>query len=244
MRAATVVLALVSTAGCAADRVVDAAPSSTPTSTPTGTSQDVDPTTSARVSDVPQEAPPSTPSLSAADIPASGPGQWNVATPTGDTPTAVAGQEIGVAVEVEQNLPIDADSAAEFIMATLRDPRGWEPLDQVRFRLIADPAQARIVIHIATPGTTDTMCAPLQTLGYLSCRSGNAVMMNAQRWVDATDEFSSLEVYRQYLINHEVGHALGHGHEVCPAPGVPAPVMQQQTIGLQGCAPNPWPSIA
>ena len=44
------------------------------------------------------------------------------------------------------------------------------------------------------------------------------------------------------MINHEVGHFLGHGHATCPADGSPASVMLQQSIDLQGCTPNAWPA--
>ena len=47
--------------------------------------------------------------------------------------------------------------------------------------------------------------------------------------------------YRHMVVNHEMGHWLGSGHQYCGGIGQPAPVMQQQSIDLQGCAFNPWP---
>ena len=61
------------------------------------------------------------------------------------------------------------------------------------------------------------------------------------RWANATEEFASLEVYREYVVNHEVGHVLGHHHQQCPGKGRLAPVMQQQTIKVAPCRPNGWP---
>ena len=98
-------------------------------------------------------------------------------------------------------------------------------------------------VYVATPGTTDRLCAPLLTRGSVSCQNGVRVVLNAERWVSGAAAYGRDTVgYRRYLVNHEFGHALGRQHVGCPRKGRPAPVMLQQTKGLDGCRANPWPT--
>ncbi|MFE6237390.1 DUF3152 domain-containing protein [Cellulosimicrobium sp. NPDC057862] len=161
----------------------------------------------------------------------------------GEAPAPGAGTVRSVRVEFERGLPLDGEVLATAVLATLNDPRGWSGPDGVTFsRTAADDASIRVVL--ASPATTDRMCAPLATEGKYSC--GNSVtgvaVLNFERWVLGAPDFGDdVATYRQYLVNHEVGHVLGHGHEDCPAPGAVAPVMVQQSISAQGCLTNGWP---
>ena len=156
-----------------------------------------------------------------------------------------SGRLVTYRVEVEQGSGVAPRDFARAIDGTLRHKQGWTAGGHWRFQRIStgDPD---LIIRLATPDTVDELCgaAGANTGGYTSCRAGQHVMLNLDRWHLGVPHVTDLNTYRHYLINHEVGHGLGKGHEKCPAPGQRAPVMSQQTLGLHGCRANGWPRSA
>lgn len=147
------------------------------------------------------------------------------------------------AVRVEDGIDIDADETAGTIAAILTDERGWQELDGVVFQQVEDPESAEFTISLASPPTVDALCAPAQTGGTWNCRIGDDVVLNSDRWLLMTPTFDDLDEYRAYMVNHEVGHFLGHDHATCPGEGATAPVMLQQSMALDGCIANGWPAL-
>ncbi|MBL0884805.1 DUF3152 domain-containing protein [Myceligenerans indicum] len=151
------------------------------------------------------------------------------------------GRVFTVRVVVEKGLPVDRAVFAHAVMTTLNDDRGWSSVDGVTFaRTDADDYDFRIVL--AGPRTTDELCSPLDTGGTLSCGVVGSVVLNFGRWAHGSDAWNSDVRYRQYLVNHEVGHVIGHPHDQCAGKGKKATVMVQQTLSTQGCRPEPWPA--
>lgn len=183
----------------------------------------------------PTPAPPT-----AVEIPASASGELAVV--PGEVPAKGPGGRLSYTLKVEGGLPLDGAAIATQVHRILTDPRGWQPIEGVAFARTSGPADFELII--ASPALTDRLCYPLDTIGQLSCRNGNRVILNARRWATAVPWYSDMNAYRTYLVNHEVGHRLGHGHKNCPGPGAPAPVMVQQSKSLYGCKANPWPSVA
>jgi len=148
-------------------------------------------------------------------------------------------------VQLETSLPESGDGAALRMHEILNSPRGWAGTHGSAFELVSDTDQADLVIHLASPQTVDLACAALNTAGLWSCRLGPNIYLNVDRWFYGTPTWAGqpIDEYRSYLINHEVGHYLGFGHVGCPAVGAPSPVMQQQSIDLNGCLPNAWPDV-
>ncbi|MFV2195934.1 DUF3152 domain-containing protein [Nocardiopsis sp. LOL_012] len=158
----------------------------------------------------------------------------------GESEVMGEGPLLTYAVEVEKGLPEDPEDFTAAVEEILGDPRGWTGGGERSVQRV-DSDDADIRVLLSAPDTVDRLCAPLDTNGFVSCANGNRAVINQNRWATGVDHFDGdLETYRVYLINHEVGHTLGHGHVFCPSPGEPAPVMQQQTLFLQGCEPNGW----
>ena len=172
-----------------------------------------------------------------------------VVVPVGDGRLAVVpggGEAVGSGplrtyeVEVEGGLGVDVEEFARAVERTLADPRSWTAGGRRALQRVEGDADVRVAL--ASPQTVDRLCAPLQTNGRYSCANGDRAVLNTVRWLEGADAYAGrLADYRHYLVNHEVGHVLGFGHGDCPAVGEVAPVMLQQTIGLQGCLPGPWP---
>jgi hypothetical protein len=148
-------------------------------------------------------------------------------------------------VETEASLTEQLPALQAAVEAALGNgTQGWSARTGYSFQRIERPDEASIRIVLAPPAVVDDMCwrVGLDTAGLYSCWDGRHTMLNSDRWFSATVDFADLQIYRTYLINHEVGHGIGMDHEYCPAPGELAPLMQQQSISLQGCRPNAWPN--
>lgn len=173
-------------------------------------------------------------------IPEQAHGTFDIA--QGESRVVGTGDLVTYTVEVEDGLPLDHREVVKMVDSVLADERGWASVQHRALqRVESDPA---FRIRLASPVTADRLCAPLDTGGRLSCRNGENVVLNAWRWVHGAAAYGGdTAAYRRYMINHEFGHALGNGHRSCPNRGAPAPVMLQQTKGLRGCTPNPWPTI-
>ncbi|MET7984852.1 DUF3152 domain-containing protein [Streptomyces sp. NPDC005281] len=155
-------------------------------------------------------------------------------------------------VDIEQGLGLDGALFADAVQKTLNDTRSWAHGDARTFERV-DSGKPDFVITLASPGTTAEWCAKSgldTTEDNVSCDSASTerVMINAYRWAQGSETYGfgdKIHAYRQMLINHEVGHRLGHGHVTCQKDGDLAPVMQQQTKFLDHdgihCLANPWP---
>jgi hypothetical protein len=172
-------------------------------------------------------------------------------------------------IEVENGLDptmYGGDSSfAQMVDQTLDNPKGWTHNPQFAFIRI-DEGKPDFRISLVSPMTVREGCGyefRLETSCYnpsYGAERQSRVFVNEARWIRGAVPFEGdVGSYRQYVINHEVGHAIGYvKHEPCDKQGALAPVMMQQTFSTANddgakfdpdsvkadgkvCRFNPWP---
>ncbi len=201
------------------------------------------------------------------DFPISGRNTWRVV--PGTTPQVGQGRPFTYTVEIEDGATLaEGDQAfATAVDATLDDPRSWAGSGQIALRRI-DATAGQVPdfrVSLTSQLSTRAQCG-YQIRYEASCWKSELgrVLINGARWVRGAGAFEGqLGLYRQYAINHEVGHVFRNPHVPCEANGALAPVMMQQSFGVaddylaqltdsspQGleiprdgkvCRPNAWP---
>jgi hypothetical protein len=113
---------------------------------------------------------------------------------------------------------------AEFIMAVLRHPLGWARRGHTFERVWSATTGHDVVIFLRPPSYMDGRFAAAERLRGLSVTETtpggpSTIHIHEANWDTPPGGFDgSRGVYRAYLIQHEIGHCLGHGHEPAPPP--------------------------
>ncbi len=143
-------------------------------------------------------------------------------------------------VETRGRIVVDMKKFKKRAQEIYNDRRGWSRA-YVHFKRVRSGGAFSLVLSQASYVPS---FAPICS-AYWSCRAGRYVVINQNRWRWGTPYFKkaggSLSEYRAMVVNHETGHWFGLGHASCGKAGARAPVMMQQSKGLNGCKPNPWP---
>ena len=160
---------------------------------------------------------------------------------TADGPLAPPTRSVTYSVAVRGVVATNVEAFATAAQATYDDPRGWRAAG-ITFRRVASGGDFTLWL---SQDTLVPSFGPPCTANY-SCRVGRDVIVNDARWRLATPVWTAagatLADYQHLVVNHETGHWLGFDHLACTGAGQPAPVMQQQSKGLNGCLANPWPT--
>jgi hypothetical protein len=211
---------------------------------PLGGEGEADPVAEADPKGTPNGGAPAT-GDDAAAAPASYDGSGRLEVVPGSSEVSGPGEVNRFMVEVERGLDVDPQEFAAEVERTLFDDRSWGADGALAFQRV-DSGDVSFRVALASPDETDELCYAYDTNGRYSCHQDGRAVLNVMRWFEGARAYrSDLEGYRRYLVNHEVGHAIGHSaHAFCAAEGEPAPVMMQQTKGVEPCRPNPWPTEA
>lgn len=174
------------------------------------------------------------------DFTESGKGTYHVV--PGSSPKVGTGTLFTYTIEVEDGIDPASyqgdDSFANAVVDTLSSAQSWTwDGKKALQRVDASFPNPSFRVSLTTPNTTHRADVCMFQITYeTSCYRSSfdkRVVINLARWVRGAMAFQGdMTGYRQYAINHEVGHALGGKHVGCQVDGGIAPVMMQQTFGV------------
>ena len=138
----------------------------------------------------------------------------------------------------------------------LNDPRGWNALGYELVEVTDAGRRCDVVVYLLEAEEMN------QKYGHISRLRGMSITdrgqkpvridIHASNWFvppaafveNSSLESSRLVQYQAYVMNHEMGHALGYEHSSSVSGG-PCAVMYQQTRGTGSgvCEANAWPSV-
>lgn len=152
-------------------------------------------------------------------------------------PSPPVTRTVTYSVAVDGAVVSDVNQFADYAGRVYSKPWSWRGAG---IEFVRVPTGGDFTLVLANPRQVenyDPVCSWLW-----SCSVGRYVVINDIRYAYGSPAWPGpLDDYRAMVIDHETGHWLGLGHAYCPGPGQLAPVMQQQSIDMQGCQINPWP---
>lgn len=194
-----------------------------------------------------------------------GAGTWRIVPGAGEQVGQGTERVFSYTVEIEDGVDTTGfggdESFGRLVDETLANPKSWTNDERFAFRRI-DAGEPDFRVSLTSQLSIRDACGYSIELEVSCYNPGiGRVVLNEPRWVRGAVSFQGdIGSYRQYLINHEVGHAIGYqAHQPCETDGGLAPIMMQQTFGTgnddiatldpEGVVPmdgkvcrfNPWP---
>jgi len=130
-------------------------------------------------------------------------------------------------ISIEDGLNKSLSHFTNIIVKILSDKRTWD-----RYTFVNTLSSDKATIHITLnkPKTIENIC----NFKGLSCTDMNNhnIYINANRWFyGAPKSKLNLKNYREYLINHEIFHAMNGTHNKCQDYEI-CPISHQYTLGI------------